>query len=371
MRVTVVGAGNAGCAAAADLTLGGATVTLYELPRFAANLSPIRERGSIRLINNRVDGTGRQGEARLAATTADVSQAARGADIIFIATQAAGHEEVARVFAPHVQPGQVVVLFTGYGGSLLVRKVFRESGVPAGVRVAETVTLPYLCRLQGPSEVEMHGKGYKAIPVAALPASDTQRVLERLRSLYPILVPAGNVLETALLNSNVTRHTVGTLLNIGRIEYARGEFWIYREAFTPAVWRVFDALDGEKMAMLHALGLPARSFLEYRRTVIDLSLEEQAATGSKGPISADTRYLTEDVPMGLVFFASLGELLGVPTPTARALIHLASVLGQRDYWAAGRTMERLGLAGLTAEQLRAYVERGDESKRAEGIPQPR
>jgi glycosyltransferase involved in cell wall biosynthesis len=71
-----------------------------------------------------------------------------------------------------------------------------------------------------------------------------------------MLVPAGNVLETALLNSNVTRHTVGTLLNLGRIEAAQGDFWIYREAFTPAVWRIHDALDAEKMALLAALGLP-------------------------------------------------------------------------------------------------------------------
>lgn len=361
MRVTVVGAGNAGCAAAADLAQAGAEVTLYELPRFAGNLEPVRVRGGIRLVNRRMDGTGREGEARLTELTTDAACAARAAGVILVATQAAAHEEVAQTFAPYLSPGQAIVLFTGYGGTLLVRKVLREAGTPPDVLLGETVTLPYLCRLDGPAQVHMHGKEYKAIPTAALPATDTKRLIDRLHPLYPMLVPAGNVLETALLNSNVTRHTVGTLLNIGRIEYAQGEFWIYREAFTPAVWRVHDALDAEKMALLRALGLPPRSFREYRQLVMDLSFEEQAATGSKGPSSADTRYLTEDVPMGLVFFASLGEALGVPTPTARALIHLASLIGQTDYRATGRTLERLGVGSLTPAQLRAYVERGDEA----------
>ena len=90
----------------------------------------------------------------------------------------------------------------------------------------------------------------------------------------------------------------------------------------------------------------------------DYTLEEQAKQSSKGPSSADSRYLTEDVPMGLVFFASLGKALGVPTPIAEALINIASAVGQTDYWKTGRTLERLGLGGLSAAELRAYVEHG-------------
>lgn len=370
VRVTVVGAGNAGCAAAADLTVGGATVTLYELPRFAGNLEPVRERGGIRLVSRRLDGTGRQGDARVTRLSTDAAEAARGADAILVATQAAAHEEVARTFAPHLASGQVLLLFTGYAGALAVRKALREASASAGILVAETVTLPYACRLTGPAEVEVHGKLYRAILTAALPAADTERVLERLRPLYPTLVPAANVLETTLLNSNITRHTVGTMLNIGRIEYSKGEFWFYREAFTPAVWRVHGALDGEKMALLETLGLRRRSFWDYRRELSDLTVEDQAASYSKGPSSAETRYLSEDVPMGLVFFASLGERLGVPTPTARALIYLASVSRQADYWGLGRTLARLGLGSLSPTELCAYVEQGSVESRPRAVSRP-
>jgi glycerol-3-phosphate dehydrogenase len=52
-----------------------------------------------------------------------------------------------------------------------------------------------------------------------------------------------------------------------------------------------------------------------------------------------------DIPMSLVPMASLGEMLGVPTPTIKSLIHLASVIHGRDYWAEGRTAERLERLG--------------------------
>lgn len=63
--------------------------------------------------------------------------------------------------------------------------------------------------------------------------------------------------------------------------------------------------------------------------------------------------------MSFVSIASLGEKFGVPVPTFRAFIHLASLPHQTDYWAEGRTVEHLGIAHLTADQFHAFVmERG-------------
>ncbi len=60
----------------------------------------------------------------------------------------------------------------------------------------------------------------------------------------------------------------------------------------------------------------------------------------------------------MVLLASLGERLNVPTPTARALIHISSVIHNTGYWQTGRTMEKLGLAGMTVEELRRYLLEG-------------
>jgi opine dehydrogenase len=62
--------------------------------------------------------------------------------------------------------------------------------------------------------------------------------------------------------------------------------------------------------------------------------------------------------MSLVPIASLGDLLGVPTPTFRTMIHLASILHDQDYWLIGRTAEQMGLAGLDVAAIRRYALEG-------------
>jgi hypothetical protein len=53
-----------------------------------------------------------------------------------------------------------------------------------------------------------------------------------------------------------------------------------------------------------------------------------------------------------VFFQKLAEQVGVETPVISAVITMASLLMKRDYLGEGRrTMETLGLANCTAEEL--------------------
>ncbi len=188
MRIAVLGAGNAGHAVAADLALAGADVCLYELPEFGRNLAPVLERGGIELT-----GIGRTGLARVRATT-DLAEAVDGADCLFVATQALAHERLAEECAPRLTDGQAVVLFTGYGGSLIFRAALRRRGRGDRVLVGETVTLPYICRLVGPAAVQLGGKAYKTNLLAATPARDTAALVERVRPLYPISRPAASVL---------------------------------------------------------------------------------------------------------------------------------------------------------------------------------
>jgi len=87
-------------------------------------------------------------------------------------------------------------------------------------------------------------------------------------------------------------------------------------------------------------------------------LDNAGYAGIRAPASMETRYLSEDVPAGLVPMASLGRHLGILTPTMDAIITLASTVHAVDYWADGRTVERLGLAGLEPDAIRALVEKG-------------
>jgi opine dehydrogenase len=94
--------------------------------------------------------------------------------------------------------------------------------------------------------------------------------------------------------------------------------------------------------------------------------------GIKAPSTLNHRYIFEDVPMSLVPIASIGEHLGVKVPTLKSIIHLTSLLHERDYWAEGRTVEKLGLAGMNVAQIRRAIVEGFTAEKGagDGIPVP-
>ena len=66
----------------------------------------------------------------------------------------------------------------------------------------------------------------------------------------------------------------------------------------------------------------------------------------------------EDVPYAFVPFVSMAEQLGLATPATRALIDLCGTAFGRDYWAEGPTAAELGVAGMTAPDIRRLAELG-------------
>ena len=72
----------------------------------------------------------------------------------------------------------------------------------------------------------------------------------------------------------------------------------------------------------------------------------------------EERFLSEDVPVGLVLLESLARQFGVETPMIDATITLASTLNEADFRASGRTAARLGLAGMSAHELRDFLAEG-------------
>ncbi|RKY02080.1 hypothetical protein DRP77_08505, partial [Candidatus Poribacteria bacterium] len=69
------------------------------------------------------------------------------------------------------------------------------------------------------------------------------------------------------------------------------------------------------------------------------------------------------VPTSLVPIASIGEMLGIPTPTIKSIIHLASVALGVDYWEQGRTVGKLGIKGLSVREIRRLALEGPRAVR--------
>ncbi len=350
MKIAVLGAGNGGLAAAADMALAGHEVRLFQAAQFADSFQRIRDTREIKIT-----GAARQGIARLHTATHDPREALDGAKVVLIIVPAFAQEAIARQCGPYLEDGQYVFVVPGGFGSYIVAKVLREMSIRRDIVLGETSTLPYGARRSGPNEVIVHVRAVLN-PFAALPARRTQEAVEVMKQLYPETAPVSNVLDVALNNTNPCVHPVPALLSASRIEYSEGEFWLYQEAMTPSVWRVMRAVDRERVTVREAFGLqPPHHELpdEIGHVFVDQFGYDGVEAGRqmKGPKTLTDRYLTEDVPAGLVFYSSMGRIAGVETPIIDSIIALVSALLGTDMRAEGRTAESLGVTGLRADEL--------------------
>ncbi|MCP4402849.1 MAG: dehydrogenase [bacterium] len=372
-KIAVIGAGNGGHAIAAHKSLDGFEVSLFELPRFAGNLRQVLDTGEIT-----IEWPDRKESVKIHQVTTNIANALEGAEIIFVVTPAFGHKSMAELCAPHVEDGQIIILMPGSGGSLEFAGIFKARGVDRDVLLGESCTLPYGARLAGPGHVLIHIEAV-FLPTGVFPANRTGEAIARLQEVYPTIVSTSNVLEAALNNPNPIVHPVAALLSVSRIEYSGGEFYLYQEGMTPAVARVYEALERERLAILnrldlkfhHYAGLDARNY-NLGETIEDchgriLNTTMDAAFGAdsikagmkmKGPASMQDRFVTEDVPYGLLLLSTLGQILNVRTPSSDAIVNLCGVINRADYWAEGRGVDELGLGRMSLEQIRTFLETG-------------
>jgi opine dehydrogenase len=209
------------------------------------------------------------------------------------------------------------------------------------------------------------------VAFAAFPGRAQSELFALCRALYPQLVEAASVLETALLCINSVEHPAQVMCNAGWVESTGGDFRFYHDGTSPAVGRVIDRLDEERLAIAAALGMRTKSFVAYfhelgytsRRAVESGSgyaalQDSEPNRWIRGPRSLDGRYVHEDIGRGLVPWAEIARVRGVDTPTMDGLIALASVMNGIDYRTAGLTLDGMGLAGRPADTWDDYLREG-------------
>jgi opine dehydrogenase len=358
---TVIGAGNGGKAMAAHLAILGRRVVLYN--RTFDHIALIAERGGIDLTSG---GGGPNGFGKFALATSDLEAALKDAEVIMVVLPSSAHADIARQAAPFLKDGQIIVLHPGRTcGAIEFDAELRKMNCTAKVIIAEAETFIYASRANGPAQAHIF-RIKEAVPLAALPATANQQVLDIMHDVYPQFVDGHNVLHTGLNNMGAIFHPALTLLNAGRIESTFGDFEFYIEGVTPSVARVLEVLDRERVTVASALGIRARTAMEwlqlaYNVTGSDLNEAIHNQTGYygiKAPTTLNHRYIFEDVPMSLVPIASMAGAYGVSVRGIDSIIRLACIIHRTDYWRRGRTLERLGLKGLSVSEITAYVNEG-------------
>src|SRR5262245_34397511 len=147
--IAVLGAGNGGCAAAADLSARGFEVRLHNRSR--ARLEPLIERGGLER-----HGAAGDGFAELALITDNLADAIQGDDLVMLAVPISAHPVFAERLGTALPEDGVLFLNPGHmgGGLFLAHEIHRLTG-RTDIRTCEVSTLTYACRMDGPASVNI------------------------------------------------------------------------------------------------------------------------------------------------------------------------------------------------------------------------
>lgn len=352
--IAVLGGGNGAHALAADLALRGHGVRMYYRRRRARQ---VFETGKIQ-VSGAFSGT-----ARLELVTDELAKAVAGADYVCLAAPAYSHETYGHMLKGLLDPNQVLVLCPGAFGSLQMRRIWAEAPAPV---IVETNNLPYGARLTGDGQVTVFGRN--VVNVACMPASAGPDLLPRLQAdLFDIGRLERDVVACGLSLVNPALHPGPCLVNASSIERPDVDFFLYEHGFTPAAAKLALAVDRERVAVARALGYgdlqPVADFAhipaDYTWQQLYMAIHGNIThTVIRGPNDLEHRYLTEDIPYGLVPWVHLGRWAGVAMPKTDAIVQLFQTIHGVDWYQAGCTPAKLGIDTMQPEAFANYLQTG-------------
>jgi len=355
VKVGIAGAGAIAFGAAVYLEQAGHTAILWSpsgerTKRIAAG-EPLTATGA-------VEGRFHPG---VAASAADLAGAA---DVLLVALPAYGHKAVFDALAPYIRDGQTVLISShaSFGALYLSRLLAARGVVVPIVAWGTTVTSG---RQPSPVEAQVNTVRSK-VDICTVPAARAAEGLACCRALFgDRFVERDGLLAIALSNLNPQNHMGIALCNMTRMEH--GETWAQGYNVTPNVGRLLEALDRERLAIAAALHLPVRTIFEHFHLSFHVPLASisemnqemhREGRGGTGPATADSRYVTEDVPYGLAVTAKLGEMAGCPAALHRAGVEVFSALYGRDFFAENGLLAALGFDTMTLAELQRLARDG-------------
>ncbi len=359
LKFCVLGSGHGGMAMAGHLAIMGFKVNVFNRGR--KRLQLIAHRKGIK-VEGEIQGVG---EIELASS--NIKECIDNVDILMVVVPANGHRFMAKTCAPYLKENQIVILNPGRtGGALEFFHTLKKEGVKKFPFIAETQTFIYASRALGPAQAKIFSIK-NSVPLATLPAYWIPGVLKVINRAFPQFVPGDNIFKTSFDNIGAIFHPALTVLNAAWIEETHGDFEYYIQGASKSVSKVLEKLDKERLEVAAALGIKALSAKNWLYTAYSASGKDlyeaihanPGYLGIKAPDRLNHRYIDEDVPMSLVPLASIGDMLKVKTPAIEFIIRLASFMRGKDFLKEGRTVEKLGLKGMSIKDIRLLAVSGE------------
>ncbi|MGE0008427.1 MAG: NAD/NADP octopine/nopaline dehydrogenase family protein [Parvibaculaceae bacterium] len=355
MRVGIVGAGSIAFATACLLEQMGHEPVLW---------SPSGERTRALAEGEALTATGAIEGKFHPKVAAGAQDLVAGAAVVFVALPAYGHRFAFDAVSPFIADGQAVVISSHASfGALYLSRALAERGIAAPIVAWGTTVVAG--RQRSPTEVNVSTVRRK-VDLCTLPASRSAEGLALCRELFgDRFVDRGSLMAIALSNLNPQNHMGIALCNLTRME--RGETWSQGQNVTPKVGRLLEALDEERLAIARELGLDVRTIFQHFHlsfhvpvgSISQMNQEMHAAgNGGTGPSTAESRYVLEDVPFGLVMTVRLGRLAGRPALLHEAGVRIFSALYGRDFFAENDLLGAIGMDAMSLADLVALSREG-------------
>ncbi len=313
MNISIIGAGNTGMALYIHLVTIGLNAMLYtrstEKKKF--------------YDNNRIAATGVFSGNYQIRSTASLTELLEHSDIVFIATRANAHQEVLEDIYSH-KDVNVIILNGNWGACQAVkikRKYYRESTT----EIIESGGMPYI------ASWDKNNIKISAVKDNVDVASDTGEISEGIRKilnkLFRNISVKHSIYETSITAPNPIIHIPLALFNITRIEN-KEDFNILVDGFSKRAEKYILEIDNERRLIAEKLGVKYTPILKLLNgywnynysSLEELYISSPIYSNVKAPKGIEHRFITEDMPYGIVPVSTLGRLLGVKTPYSDALI---------------------------------------------------
>lgn len=309
---------------------------------------------------------GKSSTGRAHRTSADPAEVIPGADLVLLALPAFAHDATLRAIADFLEPGVMIGALPARGGF-----DFAAQAILAGRKVTlfGLQTLPWACRITAYGQaVDILGVK-DVVNLAARPPTLAPCLAQELAGLFNVsLEPVSSFLTLTLANPGQLIHP-GIMYGLCRgretTTFTKDNIPLFYQGLDPSTADLLQAMSDEVQAITKALAdylpnfdpaevLPLHTWLRraYPADIADSStlhrafVTNRAYAGLRLPVRAvepdlfavdyTSRYLSEDVPFGLVVTRSLAELITVQTPTIDEVIDWAQARLGRCYLVNGR-----------------------------------
>ena len=294
--------------------------------------------------------------------------ACREADLILMPLPAFAHEPTLLQIAPFLKEEAIIGAIPARSGFEYAALKILKDTKKEKVKIFGMQTLPWACRIKEyASKVDILGKK-RSVGMAAFPYKITSELASFLTQLLDLKIePLPNMLTLSLANVGQIIHPgimYGLFKGKEELKYRKEEIPLFYQGVTKEISQTLKTMSDEILLLTkeiknmdksidldQVLGLKDWLIYSYKDSIVDKStlqscfVTNSAYKGLRAPMKKinndyflpdfQARYLTEDVPYGLVVTKSIAQLAKVDMPIIDEVILTISKWIGKEYIKGG------------------------------------